>query len=245
LIKLNKIFNEDCLEGMFRIQDKSVDMILCDLPYGITRNKWDCVLSLDLLWEQYKRIIKDNGIIALTATQPFTSILGASNIKWLKYEWIWDKKLGSGSLNVKKQPLKRHESILIFYNKAPTYNPQMRKGKYRNKSTSKPEANKGNYGKIEHKQDNYNDQYYPTTILEQFSNADVRNRIHPTQKSVPLFEYLINTYTNKGEIVLDNCMGSGTSAIACINTDRNYIGFELDEEYHKLAEERIQNYILL
>jgi len=240
-MKLNTIYNEDCLEGMKRIPDGSIDMILADLPYQATANKWDSIIPFKPLWEQYERIIKDRGAIALTAQTPFDKKLGYSNLKLLRYEWIWDKKLGSGSLNAKKVPLKRHENILIFYKKAPTYNPQMRKGRYRNKSTSKPSSNSGNYGEIKHVKDNYNDDYYPTSILE-FSNANVRGRLHPTQKPVALFEYLIKTYTNEGETVLDNVMGSGTTAIACLNTDRQYIGFELDETYHKVSLERIENH---
>lgn len=239
-LELNRIYQRECIEGMRMIPDKSIDMILCDLPYGTTRNKWDSVIDLAKLWEQYNRIIKDNGAIVLTAAPPFNAILGASNIKNYRYEWIWDKKLGSGSLNVKKVPLKRHENILVFYKKAPTYNPQMRKGKYRNKSTSKPESNKGNYGEIKHLKDNFNDDYYPTTLLE-FSNANVRDRVHPTQKPVDLFEYLIRTYSNEGDIVLDNCMGSGTTAIAALRTGRQFIGFELEREYVEIANNRIDN----
>ncbi|MED0863752.1 site-specific DNA-methyltransferase [Bacillus safensis] len=238
-LELNRIYQRDCIEGMRMLPDRSVDMILCDLPYGTTRNKWDAIIPFEPLWEQYKRIIKDNGAIVLTAMQPFSSMLGSSNIKWLRYEWVWDKKLGSGSLNAKKQPLRRHENILVFYKKAPTYNPQMRKGKFRNKSTSKPQSNKGNYGNIEHKRDNFNDQYYPTSILEEFSNANVRNRLHPTQKHLGLFEYLIKIYTNKGDTVLDNCMGSGTTAVAAKQLNRNFIGFEINPEYVEISNKRL------
>lgn len=230
----------DCLDLMKDIPDGSIDMILADLPYGTTRNKWDTIIPFGPLWEQYERVIKDRGAIVLTAQTPFDKILGASNLNLLKYEWIWDKKLGSGSLNAKKVPLKRHENILVFYKKAPTYNPQMRKGKYRNKSTSKPSSNSGNYGEIKHLKDNYNDDYYPTSILD-FSNANVRGRLHSTQKPVPLMEYLIKTYTNEGETVLDNVMGSGTTGVACKNLNRNFIGMELDEDYFNIAKERIEN----
>ena len=237
-LAINTVHEGDCLELMKRIPDGSVDMILCDLPYGTTRNKWDSVIPLGPLWKEYKRVIKERGAIVLTAAQPFNIALAHSNISEYRYEWIWDKKLGSGSLNVKYQPLRRHENILVFYRKAPTYNPQMRKGEYRNKSTSKPSANKGSYGEIKHIRDNYNDLYYPTSILE-FSNANVRGRVHPTQKPVALFEYLIRTYTNEGEIVLDNCIGSGTTAVAAINTGRNFIGIEQEPEYVELARKRI------
>lgn len=238
MIELNKIYNEDCLEGMKRIKDKSVDMILCDLPYGTTHNKWDSIIPLDLLWEQYNRIIKDNGAIVLTAQTPFDKVLGVSNLKSLRYEWIWDKKLATGHLNAKKTPMKLHENILVFYKKPPTYNPQFTFGEpydkgYVNTSSS-------NYGKqVPVNGLNKTGRRYPKSIVE-FSNADRKNKTHPTQKPVKLFEYLIKTYTNEGNVVLDNCMGSGTTAVACLNLNRNYIGFELDEAYFNLANERIE-----
>lgn len=237
-MELNKIYNEDCLTGMKEIPDKSVDMILCDLPYGTTRNKWDTIIPLEPLWEQYERIIKDKGAIVLTAAQPFESILITSNPKMFKYDLIWKKTHAKGHLNAKRMPLRGHESILIFYKKPPVYNPIMRKGKYRYKG-SKGQASGRCYGESKG-HDVWNDEYYPTSVIE-ISNANQRNKIHPTQKPVELFEYLIKTYSNEGEMVLDNCMGSGTTAIACINTDRNYLGFELDEEYHNIANERINS----
>lgn len=242
MLELNKIYNEECLEGMKKIPDKSVDMILCDLPYGTTQNKWDSVINLDLLWEQYKRVIKDNGAIVLTAQTPFDKVLGCSNLKMLKYEWIWDKKLGTGHLNAKKMPMKRHENILVFYKKLPTYNPQMTKGESYNKGFGY--GHSSNYGKqkeVHHV--NVSGDRYPVSILEQ-SNANRRGGIHPTQKPVALFEYLIKTYTNEGGTVLDNCMGSGTTAIACMNTNRNYIGFELDKGYYEKSLERIEQHKL-
>lgn len=237
-IELNKIYNEDCLEGMKRIPDKSVDMILCDLPYGTTANKWDTIISLPELWGHYERIIKDNGAIVLFAQIPFTMTLGSSNMKLLKYEWIWKKEAGTGFLNAKKMPLKDHENILVFYKKPPVYNPQMREGK----AYITRKGNHGsNYGKdsIATVVTENNGERYPLTVLEFQRDKD---KIHPTQKPVALFEYLIKTYTNEGETVLDNCMGSGTTAIACLNTNRNFIGFEKDEEYWKLANERIENH---
>ena len=238
MIELNKIYNEDCLEGMKRIPDKSVDMILADLPYGTTRNKWDSIIPLDLLWEQYDRIIKDNGAIVLTAQTPFDKVLGCSNLKHLKYEWIWQKTEATGFLNAKKMPLKNHENILVFYKKQPTYNPQFTVGK--------PYS----YKKDGISSDNYGDSKGTDLIVNEGSRHPLTVQIfkkdkglHPTQKPVALFEYLIQTYTNENETVLDNVMGSGTTAIAAINTDRNFIGFEMDENYHKLANERIEQHL--
>ena len=232
MLEINKIHQGDCLELMNNIPNKSIDMILCDLPYGTTQNKWDSIIPLDKLWEQYNRIIKERGVIVLTASQPFTSALVMSNFKIFKYEWIWDKKLSSGHLNAKHQPMKRHESIVVFYNKCGKYYPEMRIGKLRTDSIS---SNSSNYGKqVPIKRES--NLYYPTSILE-ISNADRTKRLHPTQKPVALFEYLIKTYTNEGDVVLDNCIGSGTTAIACINTNRNFIGIELDEKYCEIARE--------
>ena len=231
------LFQGDCFDVLPFIEDRSIDAIICDLPYGTTQNKWDSVLPLDLLWQQYKRIIKDNGVVVLFAQTPFDKVLGCSNLDWLKYEWIWDKKLGSGSLNVKKMPLKRHENILVFAKGKTTYNPQMTKGKFRNKSTSKPQSNKGNYGEIKHQKDNFNDDYYPTSILE-FTNANVRSRIHPTEKQLRLMEYLVKTYTNEGDMVLDNTCGSGTTCLAAKNLNRKFIGIEKEPKYYEIACQR-------
>ena len=236
-IEINKIYNEDCLEGMKRIKDKSIDMILADLPYGTTQNKWDTVIPLDLLWKQYNRIIKDNGAIVLTAQTPFDKVLGVSNIKNLRYEWIWEKEQGTGHLNAKLMPMKNHENILVFYKKLPTYNPQMREGKPY-KTTSG--GGSTNYGKQNSVITISKGERYPLSIIK--IDKD-KNKLHPTQKPVDLFEYLIKTYTNEGEIVLDNTIGSGTTAIACLNTNRNYIGFELDKEIYKIATKRVKDHI--
>ena len=237
-MELNKIYNEECLEGMKKLEDKSVDMILCDLPYGTTRNKWDSVIPLDKLWEQYKRVIKDNGAIVLTAQTPFDKILGTSNLKMLKYEWIWNKVLPTGHLNAKKMPMKKTENILVFYKKLPTYNAQGLIYNPRMKKRSSKSVGASSYGK--NSDSNFSEYSgYPTNLLK-FKRE---SGLHPTQKPVALFEYLIKTYTIEGETVLDNCMGSGTTAIACINTNRNYIGFELDEEYCELANNRIKEFI--
>ena len=237
-MELNKIYNEDCLVGMKKIPDKSVDMILCDLPYGTTRNKWDTIIPLDELWKQYERVIKDNGAIVLNAQTPFDKVLGVSNLKMLKYEWIWDKVLPTGHLNAKKMPMKKTENILVFYKKLPTYNAQGLIYNPRMKKRSSKSVGSSNYGK--HSDSNFSEYSgYPTNLLK-FKRE---SGLHPTQKPVALFEYLIKTYTNEGETVLDNCMGSGTTAIAAINTNRNYIGFELDEEYCELSNNRIKEFI--
>lgn len=236
-MKLNTIYNEDCLEGMKRIPDKSVDMILADLPYGTTRNRWDSVIPLEPLWEQYKRVIKERGAIVLMAQTPFDKVLGASNIQMMKYEWIWQKTESTGFLNAKKMPLKKHENILVFYKKLPTYNPQFTTGTPY--SYKKEGISSSNYGDSTGTKliKNTGKRYPVSTITFKKDKG-----LHPTQKPVALFEYLIKTYTNKGDTVLDNCMGSGTTAIACLNTDRQYIGFELDEEYHKMSLERIESH---
>lgn len=235
-LELNRIYQRECIAGMQMIPDKSIDMILCDLPYGTTRNKWDSIIPLDSLWTQYERIIKDNGAIVLTAQTPFDKVLGASNLKLLKYEWIWQKDAGTGFLNAKKMPLKDHENVLVFYKKLPTYNPQMRTG-------FKPyETKKGhhgsNYGADKGAVTKSEGERYPLTTVKFNRDSD---KLHPTQKPVSLFEYLIRTYTNEGEIVLDNCMGSGTTAVASVRTNRNFIGFELEREYVEIANKRLDN----
>jgi site-specific DNA-methyltransferase (adenine-specific) len=240
-LALNRIYQRECIEGMRMIPDKSVDMILCDLPYGTTRNKWDTVIPFEPLWKQYERIIKDNGAIILTASQPFTSDVINSNRKIFRYTWVWDKKLSSGFLNAKRMPLRRHEDVVVFYKKSPTYNPIMEiRGSVRKKGiTTESGKHTNNYGKYK-STFSENNEYYPTSILE-ISNATRSKSLHPTQKPVELFEYLINTYSNKGDIVLDNCMGSGTTAIAALRTGRQFIGFELEREYIEIANKRIDN----
>lgn len=230
-----KLYQGDCLEVMKNIPDKSVDMILCDLPYGTTQCKWDSIIPFDSLWKQYNRIIKNNGAIVLFGSEPFSSMCRTSNIKQYKYDWVWDKKQAGNVLNVKRQPLKTFENIMVFNTK--TYYPIMRKGKLRKKGgqNKQPEIT----GKVKLDYTTCNDEYYPTAILE-FSNANKRNRLHPTQKPVELLEYLIKTYTNKGQTVLDNCMGSGSTGIACVNTGRDFIGIELNPEYFRLASQRLE-----
>ena len=245
MIELNKIYNEDCLEGMKRIPDKAVDMILCDLPYGTTRNKWDSIIPLEPLWDQYERVIKDNGAIVLTAQTPFDKVLGVSNLKLLRYEWIWEKTTSTGFLNAKKMPMKAHENILVFYKKLPTYNPQKTTGHPRKVSTAEHKVGSkatSNYG--EHGLTGYDStERYPRSV-QLFSTDKQKIAIHPTQKPVALFTYLIKTYTNEGETVLDTCMGGGTTAVSCIDTDRKYIGFEIGEKEFTDANERIAKHLL-
>ncbi len=221
------------------IPNESIDMILCDLPYGTTQNKWDSIIPLDKLWTEYKRLIKRNGAIVLFAQTPFDKILGCSNIQMLKYEWIWAKTEGTGFLNAKKMPLKFHENILVFYEKPPTYNPQMTKGKpYKYKKDGISSTNYGNSGGTDLIVNE--GERYPKSIIEFKKDKG----LHPTQKPVALLEYLIRTYTNDGETVLDNCIGSGSTAIAAINTNRNFIGFELDANYYNVAKNRVNQYII-
>ena len=242
-IELNKIYNEDCLDGMRRIPDKSIDMILCDLPYGTTQCKWDLVIPFEPLWEQYERVVKDNGAIVLFACEPFASYLRLSNIKMYKYDWVWDKVKGTGFLNAKKQPMRNHEIICVFYRKQCTYNPQKTQGHIRKQSYRSKDHQTDVYGEMKNDYTYDSTERYPRSI-QVFSTDTQNSSLHPTQKPVSLCEYLIKTYTNEGEIVLDNCIGSGTTAIACINTNRNYIGFELDKTYYDIANERIKATIL-
>jgi site-specific DNA-methyltransferase (adenine-specific) len=243
IIQENIVLHGDCLELMKDIDDKSIDMILCDLPYGMTRCKWDTVIPFEPLWVQYKRIIKDRGAIVFTASQPFASALIMSNPEMFKYEWIWKKEAGTGFFHAKHQPLRITESIFIF-SKSPAikcncsmnYIPQMRKGKpYSIKKGSfsevygsrKPEKLPITVSKGDR---------YPINFLEFKRDKD---KLHPTQKPVALFEYLIKTYTNEGDLVLDNCAGSGTTAIACMNTGRDYILMEKEQKHIDIINERI------
>lgn len=225
----------DCLDVFdLVLADASVDLILCDLPYGTTRNKWDAVIPLDRLWAEYKRVCR--GAIVLTAQSPFDKVLGASNLEMLRYEWIWRKEAGTGFLNAKKAPLKDHENVLVFYRELPTYNPQMRTG-------FKPyKAKQGhvgsNYGAVREENVSESDgDRYPVTVLD-FPRD--KNKVHPTQKPVALMEYLIRTYSNPGDTVLDNCMGSGTTGVACANTGRKFIGIERDDKYFEIARQRVE-----
>lgn len=237
----NVVLHGDCLELMMDIPHKSLDMILCDLPYGTTQCSWDAIIPFNRMWLAYERIIKDNGVICLTSAQPFTSALIMSNPKLFKYELIWQKTHPKGHLNAKKQPMRAHENILIFYKKSGIYNPQMTTGHKRKVAkTNYVKENDGNsvYGR-EVRNTNYDTtERYPLSV-QKVSNADLTKVLHPTQKPIELFEYLIKTYTNEGDTILDNCAGSGTTAIACINTNRKYILMEKEEKYFNIIKNRI------
>ena len=236
---MSKIIKGDCLKIMPTLTSESIDMILCDLPYGTTRNKWDVIIPFEPLWAEYTRIVKPNGAIVLTAAQPFSSMLVMSKPDLFKYEWIWEKTIASGQLNVNKQPLRKHESVLIFYSKQPTYNQQFTPGKPYS-INRKPTFDGPGYNKQTNSTKNNNGYRHPASIIK-VSNPRIKGG-HPTQKPTELFEYLILTYTNERETVLDNCIGSGTTAIACINTNRHYIGIEKSNKYYNRAIQRIKEH---
>lgn len=233
----------DCLELMDNICDKSVNLILCDLPYGqTTRNKWDTVIPFNLLWSQYKRVLVDNGVIILFANGMFTADLMQSNKKMWRYNLIWEKTTVTGFLNAKKMPLRCHEDICVFYNKLPIYNPQKTTGHIRKVSKAEHKINCVNstdYG--EHGLTTYDStERYPRSILK-FATDKQKSALHPTQKPVALLEYLIKTYTNENDLVLDNCMGSGSTGVAAKNLHRKFIGIELNDTYYNIAGERIKS----
>jgi site-specific DNA-methyltransferase (adenine-specific) len=255
LILIVELYNEDCLVGMSRIPDASVDMILCDLPYGTTACKWDEVIPFEPLWKQYKRIIKPNGAIVLNASQPFTTKLIASNYSMFKYCWVWKKGKCSNFTHAKNMPLKQHEDICVFSKGSIGHECQLheKRMKYNPQGLIKVDA-------VWHRPQKYNSEHkldreshslnriieftnYPKTIIEFDNSSNSERGMHPTQKPVELLEYLIRTYTDDGETVLDNCMGSGSTAVAAINTHRNFIGFELDSTYYEVAKNRIYNHI--
>lgn len=235
-----ELWNGDCLELMKKIPDKSIDMILCDLPYGTTACKWDSVIPFEPLWEQYNRIIKDNGAIVLFGSEPFSTELRHSNLKMYGYDWVWKKQKPTNFYQVKWQPLKEHENILVFYKHKPIYNPQgtksvcVKSGRKNKSSNLYNNYDGGNYVQTVGN--------YPRSILEYPTEGD-KYRLHPTQKPVALLEYLLKTYTNEGEVVLDNCMGSGSTGVAAVNTNRKFIGIELDESYYNIAKKRIEELI--
>lgn len=243
-IELDRIYNEDCLVGMQRIPDKSIDCIICDLPYNTTALEWDEQMPMTKLWQHYKRIIKDNGAIILFGSEPFSSRVRMSMIEWYRYDWVWVKNRPTGFQHAKNKPLKEHENIMVFspYNASHNvngmkYNPQ---GLEYNPCIRKSSMNK--WGSIVGVRPSHKDEYaqeysnYPRSVLY---FAKDKKSLHPTQKPMALIEYLVRTYTNEGDTVLDNCMGSGTTAIACINTNRHYIGFELSKDYYNVAVQRI------
>lgn len=233
-----KLLQGDCLELMRKIPDRSVDMILCDPPYKQTRNQWDKPLDLDAMWTQYRRIIKENGAICLFADGMFFAELMISGRKMWKYNLVWDKQLTTGFLNANRQPLRRHENICVFYQKQPVYNPQKVKGrKNHSKKTTGADKCYGKYICVDNSEI-LGDMKHPTSIVS-FQKPHPSIAVHPTQKPVELCEWLIRTYTNPGDLVLDNCMGSGSTGVACINTGRRFIGMEFDEHYFEIAKERI------
>ena len=236
-MKVDYIKQGDCLELMKEIPDGSVDMILCDLPYGTTKNKWDCIIPFQALWENYERIIKQNGAIVLFCDGMFTANLIKSNTKNWRYNLVWDKQRGCDFLNANVKPLKSHEDIAVFYKKKPTYNKQYWYSKPYKKT--KNGSLSDNYGKRKEAWTESEDgKRNPISILSYPRDG---SREHPTQKPVAMLEYLIKTYTNEGEVILDNCMGSGSTCVACKNTNRHYIGFELDEKYFEIAKKRIES----
>jgi site-specific DNA-methyltransferase (adenine-specific) len=242
-MELNEVYHGDCLDLMGDIPNKSVDMILADLPYGTTNCKWDSVIDLSRLWEHYNRIIKDNGAIVLFAQTPFDKVLGSSNLKMLKYEWIWEKTQATGHLNAKRMPMKSHENILVFYKKPPKYNPQKTQGHKRKVSTAHHKRNTST-GEIYGKSDNFRDydstERYPRSIQE-FASDKQKLNLHSTQKPLLLCEYLIKTYTDEGDLVLDNVCGSGTTGVACKNLNRDYILIEKELEFVNITKDRILN----
>ena len=244
-----KLYQGDCLKLMKNIEDKSIDCIICDLPYGVTsKNKWDTIIPYEPLWKEYKRIIKDNGPIILFGQDKFTAKTMLSNEKMHRYNLIWNKVLTSGFLNAGRMPLREHEDIMIFYKKLPTYNPQFTEGKPLHGMGEK-------FKKVKNNNNNYNDfnscnnpsanregdtKKYPKSILT-FPRPASSKMLHPTEKPVELLEYLIKTYSNGNDVILDNCMGSGSTGVACLNTNRRFIGIELDEKYFNIAKDRLEN----
>ncbi len=246
---VNRLIEGDCMVEMKKLPDRSVDMILCDLPYGITQNDWDCYLPLDELWAEYNRIIKPNGVIALTSSGIFTARLIMSQPKIYKYKWVWEKSKSTNFLNAKKQPLRKHEDICIFYQKQPTYNPQMRSGDPYDKGIRKDQLC-GNYGDFNPVHVKSEGERYPIDMIY-FKTAESEGEVYnPTQKPVELGKYLIRTYTNPGEIVLDNTFGSGSFLVSALEEGRNFIGIEKNEDvarfktgevdYIKVARERLK-----
>jgi len=236
-IKPNTIYNMDLFDLSSRISDQSIDMILCDLPYGMTNCGWDTVIPLGEMWQAFKRIIKPNGAIVLTATQPFTSMLVASNFEMYRHNWVWDKNRAPNFLNCNREPMRQHEDVLVFSQESVNYYPQMVKSETHRRGGSKNRNNGQVYG--EREPVNYtSDEKYPKTILN-IPTTDNAQKLHPTQKPVKLFEYLIRTYTRESELVFDPCVGSGTTALACRRSKRNYICGDLSPEYCEVAQNRV------
>jgi len=238
----SSLFLADCFDVLPSIPDKSIDAIIADLPYGTTACKWDSVLPLYKLWEQYKRIIKPNGAIVLTASQPFTSALIMSNPKMFKYTWVWEKSKATGFLNAKKRPLVAHEDIVVFCKGTPPYHPQMTEGSAYNKGIRKNQTENDVYGSFEQVEVKSNGLRYPRSV-QYFKTAESEGETwHKTQKPISLMEYLTLTYSNENDIILDNTMGAGTTGLACLKTNRQFIGIEKEEQYYNIAIQRLSSY---
>lgn len=240
-LMVNKLYEKDCLECMRDIPDKSIDMILCDLPYGMTQNQWDCYIPLDLLWKQYLRIIKDNGAIVLTSQGLFTAKLILSQPKIFKYKWVWEKSKSTNFLNAKKQPLRKHEDICVFYKKQPVYHPQMVQGTPYDKGVRKNQLS-GNYGDFQPVHVSSAGERYPTDVIYIKTAESEGKVVHPTQKPIALGRYFIRTYSNPGDVILDNTFGSGSFLVAALMEGRNFIGIEKNEDVALFKKEHI-NYI--
>lgn len=235
-----KLMFGDCLERMKEIPDGSVDLILTDPPYGTTQCKWDTVIPFDLMWEQLKRIIKPNGAIVLFGAEPFSSLLRCSNIKNFKYDWVWEKSKATGFLNSKRQPLRAHEIISVFYSKPPTYTPQMTEGVAYNKGVRKEQTQNDVYGSFDQVEVKSDGLRFPRSV-QYFKTAESEGGFHKTQKPADLLEYLIKTYTQDGETVLDFTFGSCSTGVAALNTNRKFIGIEMDANYYEIACDRMNN----
>lgn len=243
-MKNDQILQGDCLDIMPMIPDASVDMVLADLPYGVTQNRWDQVIPFDRLWDEYRRVTKPNAAIVLTATQPFAAQLITSNPKMFRYDLIWRKNKSTGFLNANRMPLRLHEIILVFYRRLPVYHPQKTHGHAPVHLFTKHTSDGPNYGKTKRNiRGGGQTDRHPTSVIDiPVVNNDSDNKTHPNQKPVELFEYLIRTFSNRGAVVLDNCIGSGTTAIACLNTGRHYIGIEQDAKFCRLANKRVDTW---
>jgi|TARA_R110000868_G_scaffold343065_1_gene604034 site-specific DNA-methyltransferase (adenine-specific) len=227
----------NCMDILQEIPDNSVDMVCVDLPYGTTACKWDSILPLDELWKEYNRICKENGAMVLTAAQPFTTVLAHSNLKNFRYSLVWEKPNGTNPFQASIMPMKKHEDILVFYRKAPTYNPQMEKGKPYKWNSNRSGGEAGSITQNKETPIDNTGTRYPSSVLR----FKQERGLHPTQKPVDLMEWLIRSYTNEGEVVLDNTMGSGTTGVACRNCGRSFIGIEMNDEYFNMAKDRIES----
>lgn len=241
---INKTYLGDCLELMPKLlEDKSIDMIFCDLPYGITKCKWDVIIPFDKLWSEYERVIKDNGVIILFGNEPFSSVLRTSNLRLYRYDWIWEKTKATGFQNSKIQPMRKYENLSVFYKYKPTYNPQglIKKQDKKTNVRSGNIKNERSFNTYKGKKPVAEFTNYPTNIVR-FKNASGKGHLHPTMKPLSLIEYMIRTYTNEGDLILDNCAGSGTTAIACLNTNRQFIVMEKEQKYYDIILKRVAEF---